>query len=224
MTILSIYAHHEPSSLTASLKNAAEGVLTRQGHTLLESDLYGTGFSPKAERFDFINTSGKHFNYMMEQKNTATNGMGFAPDIVAEFEKIASADIILFHMPLWWQGPPAILKGWFDRVLAMGVAWDAGKIYDKGLLRGKAAMLCVSVGYPEEFYAPTGLHKASMEQILHPVQYGTLAYCGLDIIEPFVIYNSLGLNEAAIRTVLEEYSFKIETLTTSPTYLTRFTG
>ena len=149
MNILSVYAHHEPSSLTAALKNISASVLTSQGHELLESDLYGSGFSAKAEKFDFVTSSGGHFNYMLEQRHAAQEGMMFAPDIRQEIDKIRAADIIIFHTPIWWFSVPALLKGWFDRVLAMGVAWDGGKIYEKGLLRGKSAMVCAVAGGAE---------------------------------------------------------------------------
>lgn len=218
MTILSVYAHHEPSSLTSSLKNTAISVLTQQGHTVLETDLYGSGFAPKAEKYDFTTTSGSHFNYMLEQKHAKLDNMGFAPDIVAELEKIAQADIVIFHTPLWWFSVPAVLKGWFDRVLAMGVAWDGGRIYEKGLLRGKQAMLCVVAGGPEEYYRVDGKHKATMTQILHPIQHGTLAFCGFDVHEPYVVLNSLGKSPNQLQLAIQEYHFKIEHLIDSPTF------
>lgn len=222
MKILSVYAHHEPSSLTAALKNVAASVLTAQGHELLESDLYGSGFSAKAEKFDFVTSSGGHFNYMLEQRHAAQAGMMFAPDIRQEIDKVRAADIIIFHTPIWWFSVPALLKGWFDRVLAMGVTWDGGKIYEKGLLRGKSAMVCAVAGGPADYYRVDGKHQANMTQILHPIQHGTLAFCGLDVIEPFVVYNSLGLDGPGCEAVLKEYQFKIEHLVDSPAYFHKY--
>jgi NAD(P)H dehydrogenase (quinone) len=222
MTILSVYAHHEPSSLTSALKNTAIATLMHQGHTVLETDLYGSGFSPKAEKYDFTTTSGSHFNYMLEQKHAQQDNMGFAPDIIAEMEKLAQAEIVIFHTPLWWLSVPAVLKGWFDRVLAMGVAWDGGKIYESGLLRGKKAMLCVVAGGPEDYFRLDGKHKATMEQILHPIQHGTLAFCGFDVIEPFVILNALGKSPDTLQQHINDYRFKIEHLVDSPAYFSSF--
>lgn len=222
MTILSVYAHHEPTSLTSSLKNITLSVLAHQGHTVLETDLYGSGFASKAQKYDFTTTSGGHFNYMLEQKHSQTDNMGFAPDIVAELEKLAQADIVIFHTPLWWFSVPAVLKGWFDRVLAMGVAWDGGKIYEKGLLRGKKAMLCVVAGGPEDYFRVDGKHKATITQILHPIQHGTLAFCGFDVLEPYVVLNSLGKGQKEIEAILSEYQFKAEHLVDSPSYFQKF--
>lgn len=222
MTILSVYAHHEATSLTSALKNVTISVLSHQGHTVLESDLYGSGFAAKAEKYDFTTTSGQHFNYMLEQKHAQLEGMSFAPDIVAEIEKLAQADLVIFHTPLWWFSVPAVLKGWFDRVLAMGVAWDGGKIYEKGLLRGKRAMLCVTAGGPDDYYRIDGKHKATIPQILHPIQHGTLAFCGFDVLEPYIVLNALGKNHQQLQSVLTEYQFKIEHLVDSPTYFHKF--
>jgi len=218
MNILSVYAHHEPSSLTAALKNVATSTLTKQGHQLYESDLYASGFSPKAEKFDFVTSSGGHFNYMLEQRHAAQQGMTFAPDISDEIGKLLASDIIIFHTPIWWFSVPAVLKGWFDRVLAMGVAWDGGKIYENGLLRGKSAMLCAVAGGPKEYYQVNGRHQATMNQILHPIHHGTFAFCGMNVLEPFVVYNALGLDTAGCEAVLQDYQFRIEHIVDSPAY------
>jgi NAD(P)H dehydrogenase (quinone) len=189
MNVLIIYAHHEPSSFTAAMKNTALDTLSRQGHTVVVSDLYAQGFSAIAQKWDFVTTSGKHFNYMLEQKHAAQLDFAFSPDIVGEIEKIQQASIILFIFPMWWYGVPAIMKGWFDRVLAMGVAWDTGRIYENGLLRGKQAMLITSAGGPAEFFKKEGRHKANVNDILHPIHHTTLGFCGLNIHEPFVAFD-----------------------------------
>ena len=46
------------------------------------------------------------------------------PESVARHcEEIAAADGIIVIHPDWWGMPPAILKGWIDRVLRPGVAY-----------------------------------------------------------------------------------------------------
>lgn len=219
MNVLIVYAHYEPSSFTAAMKNLAVEVLTRKGHSVVVSDLYGEGFNPVAQKWDFVTTSGSHFNYMLEQKHAAKLDMGFSPDILGEIQKIKTADIIILATPLWWSGVPAILKGWFDRVLAMGVAWDGGRFYEKGLLRGKQAMLMVSAGHPEDYYRDNGLHKVTPLQVLHGINHETLAFCGLDIHEPFVALNVLGLNDTERLKLLQELQFRLDHLDDSPQWL-----
>jgi len=221
VNVLVVYAHHEPGSFTAAMKNLVVEVLGRQ-HKVVVSDLYAQGFSAPAQKWDFVTTSGGHFNYMLEQKHAANLDFAFSPDILSEIEKVRVAELVFFVAPLWWFSVPAILKGWFDRVFAMGVAYDGGKIYEKGLFRGKQAMLLIAAGHPAEYYNETGRHKASAVQFLHPINHGTLAFCGFDVHEPFIALNVLGLGTASRAKVLTDLQFRLEHLSDSPQWLIKY--
>jgi NAD(P)H dehydrogenase (quinone) len=201
------------------MKNIAADILTKQGHSVTISDLYGQGFSAVAQKWDFVTTSGGHFNYMLEQKHAAALDMAFSPDIVGEIQKVRESEAVLFITPIWWFGVPAIMKGWFDRVLAMGVMWDSDKIYERGLMRGKQAMLIASAGHPANFYQENGRHKTSIQQTLHPINFGTLAFCGFNVHEPFVAMGTLGMDKAGYEKVLKDIQFRIERFTQSPQWL-----
>lgn len=222
MNVLVVYAHHEPSSFTAALKNVVIQELAHQQHTIVMSDLYGQGFNPVAQKWDFTQLSGKHFNYMLEQKFATQNDLAFSPDLVNEIQKLKEAELVIIITPIWWFGVPAILKGWFDRVLAMGVAWDGGKIYEQGLLRGKQAFLVANGGGPAEYYQPSGRHKATALQILHPVNHGTLAFCGMDVHESYVALNVMGEPEDSRERQLTELRFRMQNLLTSPNWLSTY--
>ena len=222
MNILVVYAHHEPKSLVASLKNVAISTLQAAGHDVTETDLYANGFGPVAHKYDFTTLSGKHFNYMLEQKHATNNDWGFAPDVVGEIQRLLAADLVLFYFPVWWFSEPAILKGWFDRVLAMGIAWDGGKIYEEGMLKGKKAMVVAVAGGPEEYYQPLGKHKATLKQILHPLHHGTLAFCGMDVLEPFLVYSSMNKTKDEYSSLLERHKSAVEQATTRPRYLSKY--
>jgi NAD(P)H dehydrogenase (quinone) len=224
MNVLIVYAHHEPTSFTSAMKNLAIGVLTEQKHNIVVSDLYGQGFNPTAQKWDFVTTSGEHFNYMLEQRHAARLDLAFSPDILGEIQKIQAAELILFVTPLWWFSVPAILKGWFDRVLAMGVTWDGGKIYENGMLRGKQAMIIVSGGGPVDYYKSDGKHKASPGQILHHVNHGTLAFCGLNVHEPFVALNVLGAGDEGRAKILQELQIRLENMISSPQWHTYYSS
>ncbi|HEX5448209.1 MAG TPA: NAD(P)H-dependent oxidoreductase [Candidatus Saccharimonadales bacterium] len=219
MNILIVYAHHEPGSFTSSLKNLAVEVLEEQGHTVVVSDLYGQGFSAVAQKWDFVTTSGNHFNYMLEQKHAANLGMSFSPDILGEIQKIQTSELVLFIAPMWWMSVPAILKGWFDRVLAMGFAWDDGKIFENGKLRGKQAIMITTAGFPAEYFSPAGRYKADPNQILYPINYGTLATCGFNVHEPFLALNILGSTQESRDKIIKDYEYRIRNLTASPQWL-----
>lgn len=219
MNIFIVYAHHEPGSFTAAMKNIAVQSLETQGHSVTVSDLYGQGFSAVAQKWDFVTTSGHHFNYMLEQKHSANLENSFSPDILGEMQKLQAADILLLITPLWWSSVPAILKGWFDRVLAMGVAWDTGKFYENGLMRGKQALLAAAAGHPAAYYTPKGRHMAASVQVLHPINHDTLAFCGFNVQEPFVALNVLGTAEDR-KKALKEWEFRVQNFVASPQWLT----
>lgn len=219
MNVLIVYTHHEPSSFAGAMKNIAVQVLEGQGHSVTVSDLYGQGFSAVAQKWDFVTTSGNHFNYMLEQKHAANLQLAFSPDILGEIQKIKAADAILIISPIWWSGVPAILKGWFDRVLAMGVAWDSGKIFENGLLRGKQAMLAMSGAAPADYYQQKGRYQATPLQILHPINHGILAFCGLNVQEPFVALNVLGSNSQGREKALKDWEFRAKSFIPSPQWM-----
>jgi NAD(P)H dehydrogenase (quinone) len=222
MNILVVYAHHEPTSLVGSLKNAAVSSLQANGHEVTETDLYALGFHPVANKYDFNTLSGAHFNYMLEQQGASSKDWGYSPDIVEELQKLQSADLVLFYMPVWWSGPPAILKGWLDRILCMGVAWDSGKIFEQGLYRNKRAMVVATTAASEEDYQPLGSYRATMKQMLHSLHHATLAFCGFDVVEPFFVFSSMNRTGDDYAQIIESHRAHVLLATDSPRYLSKY--
>lgn len=76
------------------------------------------------------------FNYAEECRNAYKNGLQ-SSDIADELSKLKQADLVIFQFPLYWSSVPAILKGWFDRVLCDGFAFDfeSQNILDQGFLK-----------------------------------------------------------------------------------------
>jgi len=209
MKILIVYVHHEQKSFTNALKDLAVKTLSEQGHEIQVSDLYAQKFKAVADERDFKNLTSKDYvNYMMEQKTAAATDT-FADDIKSEQEKVKWADFILIQTPIWWFSVPAILKGWFDRVFATGVTWDFGAIYDKGLLRGKKGMLAITTGGPFELYQPDGAHQATIEQVLYPINRGTLYFCGMDVLPPFVAWSVFQAGDEGRKKYLDEYKQRL---------------
>jgi NAD(P)H dehydrogenase (quinone) len=215
MHVLIVYAHQEQLSFSCALKDMAVSVLESQGHSVEVSDLYAQHFNPVASREDFTTLSDPHYiNYMLEQRTAAEHGY-FSQDIRAEQDKVRRADLIMFHFPVWWFSVPAILKGWFDRVFVTGVTWNFGHIYDAGLLKGKKAMLVVTTGGGEDLYQIGGAHKATILQILHPVQHGTLRFCAMEVLPPFVAFGIFQAGEEGRKKYLEEFRIRLSTLETT---------
>jgi NAD(P)H dehydrogenase (quinone) len=79
----------------------------------------------------------------------------FEPELYAEMVKLRDADLVIWHFPLYWFSVPAMLKGWADKVLAMGMFYGgAAGIYKP---HGKKAVLCFTTGGPEGGYKRGGL-------------------------------------------------------------------
>jgi len=187
MNVLIVYAHPEPTSFCGAMKDAAVRVLRQAGHNVIVSDLHAEGFNPVAGRHDFTGTADTaRFHYQSEQNHAAQTGT-FAADLVREHERLLAADLMIFVFPIWWSGLPAILKGWFDRVFAYGVAYADGKRFDEGFFRGRRGLMGLVTGGTAERYSASGVY-GEMDIVLHSVKRGILEYIGLDVLPPFVAY------------------------------------
>lgn len=187
MNVLIVYAHPEPTSFTGAMKDAAVRVLRAGGHQVTVSDLYADGFNPVGHRHDFKTTADtSRFHYQNEQNHAAKEN-GFADDVAREQARLLNADLLIVLFPIWWGGLPAILKGWFDRVFAYGVAYADGKRFDQGLFRGRRGLMGLVTGGTTERYAADGVY-GEMDVVLHSVKRSILDYIGLDVLPPFVAY------------------------------------
>ncbi|HEY7585831.1 MAG TPA: NAD(P)H-dependent oxidoreductase [Candidatus Deferrimicrobiaceae bacterium] len=137
MIVSVILAHPNPQSFNHAIARTATDELRRNGHTVLFHDLY-------AEKFEPILLSA-------EIPDTAV-----IPKIVEDHcREVASAEGIIIVHPNWWGQPPAIMKGWIDRVLRPGVAYnflegDGGEGVPIGLLKAKVAIVFNTSNTPAE--------------------------------------------------------------------------
>ncbi|MBO8186564.1 NAD(P)H-dependent oxidoreductase [Streptomyces spirodelae] len=210
MKTLWIFAHPEARSLNAALRDTGVTALREGGHEVRESDLYAMGWKPVVDGADFPGRQrpGERLLVGDAQEDGYLTG-GLSPDIRAEQEKIEWADTLVFHFPLWWFGPPAILKGWFDRVLVQGFAFgvrdEAGHVrrYGDGGLAGKRAMVVTSVGARRSSFGPRGIH-GYVNDVLFPLHHGTFWYTGMAALPPFVVYGADRATEADVKERQEE--------------------
>lgn len=123
--VLIVYAHQEPRSFNGSLKKVAVDELSKQGCTVTVSDLYAMDFEPRATRKDITGalSNSEFFSYGVEAFE-ACKKRSLTSDIIDEQTKVQEADLVIFQFPLYWFSTPAILKGWMDRVLCQGFAFD----------------------------------------------------------------------------------------------------
>lgn len=205
MKYLIVHAHPEEYSFNSALKDCALDTLISLGHEVILSDLYFQDFNPTGGKEDFKALENEnYFKYQLEQVHAFQNNL-FANDVQAELDKLNWCDVLIFNFPLWWFGLPAILKGWVDRVFAMGAIYGAGKgVYDNGYFKGKKAFLCFTTGGPEIAYGSTGKN-GDLDTILFPIQHGMLYFTGFSVLEPFVSFSPVRLDDEQRKAELERY-------------------
>ncbi len=193
MRALIVLAHPEPASYTGSLARTAAGVLAEAGWDVELDDLAAEGFRPDAGWHDVVEAPAGPLQVMAAQARAAAGG-GFAPDVAREIERLQACDLLITAFPLWWFGPPALLKGWFDRVLASGVGYG-DRPFEDGPLKGRRALAVVTTAGDEAgYYGPEG-RAGDLRALLNPVLHGTFAYCALEVLDPFVVYEADGPDE-----------------------------
>jgi putative NADPH-quinone reductase len=137
MRITVVLAHPDPRSFNHALAEAVTESLSAAGHTVAFHDLYAEGFDPVLPAAELASDAA------------------IPDDIAGWCDEIASADGIVVVHPNWWGQPPAILKGWIDRVIRPGVAYrfaegDDGEGVPVGLLKARAAVVLNTANTPDE--------------------------------------------------------------------------
>ncbi len=185
--VLIVVAHPDAASFNHALAGAAADALRHAGHEVTVSDLSAEGFRADLGPHDLTPMPGTdRFHIQAEQANAARTN-GFANDITREQARVAAADNIILQFPMWWGGPPALLKGWADRVLSYGFAYVDGRRFDTGLFLGRRAMLSVTTGGTPQRFSPEGVY-GPIEPLLMPMQKLTLEYMGFQLENPYIAH------------------------------------
>lgn len=137
MKISVILAHPAVGSFNHAIASRAVKTLKHNGHEVRFHDLYQESFNPVLTGAEI------------------PRGATLPPAMERHCREIAEADGIVVIHPNWWGQPPAILKGWVDRVIRPGVAYeflegDRGDGIPKGLLRARASLIFNTSNTPAE--------------------------------------------------------------------------
>ncbi len=128
MNILLILAHPDKKSFNHAIANVCKKRLVENGHSVIFHDLHD-------EKFDPIITSEE------------IPRSGKINDLVRKHcDDLTSCDGIIIIHPNWWGQPPAILKGWIDRIIRPGIAYgfiegDNGEGVPVGILKAKTGIV-----------------------------------------------------------------------------------
>ncbi|MFJ4172620.1 NAD(P)H-dependent oxidoreductase [Microbacterium sp. NPDC089696] len=201
-TVHWIHAHPQDASFNARLFRDGVEALSRD-HDVEITDLYAQGFDPVLGAADLGQPHGREGN-VVDLMGEAYAAGQVPADVVEEQRKLAAADLVVLQFPLWWYGPPAILKGWFDRVLTNGFAYgtadpDTGipLRYGDGPLVGRRALVIVTAGEDDRSIGNRGI-SGDIDSLLFPLTHGTLWYTGIESLDLHVVHDADGLTVEGI--------------------------
>lgn len=128
MQVSVILAHPDPASFNHGI-----------ARVVLEA------LAPTSARVNFHDLCKEQFEPLLPAEEVAKD-FTLPALVAAHCREIAEADLIIIIHPNWWGQPPAMLKGWIDRVIRPGVAYeflegDSGEGVPIGLLRAKLALV-----------------------------------------------------------------------------------
>ncbi len=184
MNILIVYAHPNPDSFNGAILEAADAALRERGHAVRIHDLYQM-----------------RFRAVLDSEDLLRNWRGDLPDdILREQEAVSWAQGLVFIYPVWWFGPPAILKGWIDRVFVRKFAFDFTAAGMQGLLAQDRALIINTLGGDEATYQREHWH----ELLVRPIAEGVLGACGIRQVVHRSFYAVTTVSHAERRAMLED--------------------
>ena len=152
MNILIVYAHPSKKSYTFQVLEHLKSQISKQNWNLEISDLYAMNFQSDMSEVEY------------EREGFAKTELPISNDVLDEHAKIEKADCIIFLYPVWWSDCPAKLKGWFDRVYAVGYAYGQNETSQKMKSIPFGLVICTA-GHPNAFLKEINMAK-SMETIM----------------------------------------------------------
>ena len=232
MKVLIVFAHPEPQSLSASLRDVAIAALEAAGHEVRVSDLYAMGWKSEIDRADFPSLAPEARLMPAAASRQAFAEGTLTADVQAEIDKLLWADTLILQFPLWWftmAGHPERLGGprlrlWLclrrrraqrqtlGRPLWRGAACRQARHADRHRRRLAAALRSARRQRP-------------IDDLLFPINHGILYYPGYTVLPPFVTYSADRLDEARFAATADSLRERMRTLeTTAPIAYRRQNG
>lgn len=179
-----IFAHPKPDSLTGAVARTCADALRALGEDVLVRDLYAIGFDP----------------CLKAREIPSLKGYEPGPDVTAERELLSEVQVFTFVYPLWFNAPPAILKGYVDRVFSMGFGYLPAFGGTEPGLAGRQLISFTSSGAPDAWVARSG----ALEALGKVFDGHIAAMCGLTVID-HVHFGGMvpGITEEAFEDTLE---------------------
>ena len=158
-----ILAHPGTESFTCHMARAYQDAVLAKGDSVTYRDLYRISFNPCLGENEI--PWSPHFE---------------VPEDVAEEHRLLNeVSVFAFFYPLWLNSPPAILKGYMERVFGMGFAYKRGRGGNEPLLTGRRLISFSSSGAPTDWISKTGAWQAM--RTLFDTHFA--AVCGLEVAD-----------------------------------------
>jgi len=157
-----IFAHPNERSFTAAVAAAYAEAVQSLGQTAVLRDLYRIGFDP----------------CLRDSERVGENGFQPGQDVLSERQLIGRCDVFALIYPLWLNAPPAMLKGYLDRVFGFGFAYGADGHSYEPMLKGRSLISFSSSGAPAAWLQETGSWNAL--QALFDTYFASL--CGMRVV------------------------------------------
>ena len=163
MKHLIVYVNPETESFSHRILETVKEYSIQNDHEVEVRDLYAINFNPVLSR---------------EEIQALNRDASVAKDVKVEQDYLDWADVVTFIYPIWWQ-IPAMMKGYFDRVLSYEYAYLYTEDGPKGLLTGKKVFRFNSMGTHREVYEKNGLREA-YESV---IDEGILQSTGMKVVK-----------------------------------------
>lgn len=158
-----ILAHPSVDSFTYRMAQAYEEAIIAKGDSAVSRDLYRISFNPCLSENEI--PWARHFEVHA--------------DVAEERGLLSDVSVFAFFYPLWLNSPPAILKGYMERVFGMGFAYKRGRGGNEPLLTGRRLISFSSSGAPMDWVNKTGAWQAM--RTLFDTHFS--AVCGLEVVD-----------------------------------------
>jgi NAD(P)H dehydrogenase (quinone) len=150
---LIIYAHPDHDSHSRYTLEQVKERLNEKNETYEVLDLYAMKFNPVLSYEELYQSEKYHpekhgHEHTVQHESDAHKHHSdkILDEVKRLQEKISHSNELIFIYPIWWNGMPAILKGFIDRVFNSGFAYKYVNGMPAGLLKGKIAKVFVSSG------------------------------------------------------------------------------
>ena len=222
-TALWVHAHPRRRSLNGRLFQEGVQALSAR-YQVATSDLYAQGFDPVLGHRDLGNSpDGSGGDGGIAELVGDAFAQGRLPaDVREEQAKLASAELLVLQFPLWWYGPPAILKGWFDRVLTAGFAYGdldpengLPRRYGDGGLLGRKALVVVTAGEDARSIGTRGI-SGDLDSLLFPLTHGTLWYVGIEALDLHGVHDAGTLGAGGLEREVERLRQRLRGIDAEP--------